>query len=164
MGADIKRKVTQVNGQYVDLTIWDSPGQAGDMNITTQAIRNSDAVILVYDITRRHTFQSLPVWIQKVDMYAPNTLKILVGNKCEPDVIRQVTFAEARVFGEQLGLTLMEVSVKLPQHVDEMFDVITARVFENKFRSTENNVAHTERHQRSIQIDEQQRQRSGCKC
>ena len=85
---------------------------------------------------------------------------------CEPDVIRQVTFAEALVFGEQLGLTLMEVSVKLPQHIDEMFDVITARVFENKFRSTENNVAHTERNQRAIQIvfEEQQRQRSGCKC
>ena len=134
------------------------------MNITTQAIRNSDAVILVYDITRRRTFQSMPVWIQKVDMYAPDAQKILVGNKCEPDVIRQVTFAEARAFGEQLGLTLMEVSVKLPQHVDEMFDVITTRVFENKFRSTENNVAHTERNQRAIQIEEQQRQRSGCKC
>ena len=46
-------------------------------------------------------------------MYAPDAQKILVGNKCEPDVIRLVTFAEARVFGEQLGLTLVEVSVKL---------------------------------------------------
>ena len=80
VGADIKRKVTQVNGQGVDLTIWDSPGQTVHMNITTQAIRNSDAVILVYDITRRRTFQSMPVWIQKIDMYAPNAQKTLVGN------------------------------------------------------------------------------------
>ena len=164
VGEDIKRKTVEINGQVVDLIIWDSPGQTAYRNITVQSIRDSDAVIIVYDISRRQSFQTLPVWIQKIDMYAPNAQKILVGNKCEPDVIRQVTFAEARAFGEQLGLTLMEVSVKLPQHVDEMFDVITERVLQKKYGRGENNVAHTERQNGGIHVEEQPRPKSGCRC
>ena len=159
---DVVHKNTVLQDRMVKLMIWDTPGSRQFVQLTKLAIRNSDAVIIVYDITERRSFEDLNKWIQLVDLYAPDAEIILVGNKCEPDVERAVTYAEARTFAKNAKLNVIEVSVKLPQHVEELFTEITERAARKKGLNEVNNPgSDTETIQLTLQAP---RQKSGCKC
>lgn len=41
--------------------------------------------VLVYDVTRRDSFNNLEVWLNEIEMYTtnPDVIKLLVGNKID---------------------------------------------------------------------------------
>ena len=47
--------------------------------------RNVSAVIFMYDITRKASFQALSVWLDEYGNYAysGNVPKLIIGNKCD---------------------------------------------------------------------------------
>lgn len=52
----------------------------------TAYYRGAQGIILVYDVTRRETFESLEeVWLREVDMYATveDAVKMVVANKTD---------------------------------------------------------------------------------
>ena len=163
---DIKHKDTLLQDRKVKLTIWDTPGKRRFVELTKLAIRNSDAVIIVYDITKRQSFEDLDKWIQLVDLFAPEAEIILVGNKCEPDVKREVTYAEARTFAKNAKLNVIEVSVKLPQHVEEMFTEIIERAARKKGLNEVNDPESGDTETIQLRLDnaETPKKKSGCKC
>ena len=163
---DIKSITRVVQDRNIKVNIWDTPGQVRFAPVTKVALRKSDAVIIVYDITDRQTFEDLDKWIQLVDLYCPEAEIILVGNKCEPDVKRQVTYAEARTFAKDAKLNVIEASVKLPQHIEEVFTEIIERAAKKKGLNEVNDpeISDTEAIQLQSDDAETPRQKSGCKC
>lgn len=61
--------------------------------------RDAKACLLVYDITKRDTFDAVKtVWCKKIKDHAPNASCILVGNKCDkPDNERQVSTEDGQM-------------------------------------------------------------------
>lgn len=67
---------------------WDTAGQERFRTITTSYYRNSQGILLVYDITDRNTFNNIRNWVAQINLHADvNINKILIGNKC--DLIKQ---------------------------------------------------------------------------
>lgn len=67
---------------------WDTAGQERFRTITTSYYRNSQGILLVYDITDRQSFLNMRTWVAQIQSNADvNINKILVGNKC--DLIQQ---------------------------------------------------------------------------
>lgn len=63
---------------------------------------------MVYDITRRTTFNHISSWLSEANNLAsPNTILFLIGNKADLDASRDVTREEAEEFAREHGLTFL---------------------------------------------------------
>lgn len=72
---------------------------------------------MVYDITRRSTYNHLSSWLTDAkNLTNPNTVIFLIGNKSDMEANRDVTYEEAKAFAEENGLTFMECSAKTLVH------------------------------------------------
>jgi small GTP-binding protein len=77
------------------------------------------AVILVYDITNKESFESIQnFWLDEVENYAdPGTLLVLVGNKSDARDSQQVDTETARQFAKEKNMLFFETSAKTAEHV-----------------------------------------------
>ena len=55
-GHDKNIKKININGQYIKLQIWDTAGQERFRFITTTFYRGANAVLIVFDLTQRESF------------------------------------------------------------------------------------------------------------
>jgi Ras-related protein Rab-2A len=64
------------------LQIWDTAGQENFRSITRSYYRSAIGALLVYDITRRDTFEHLKGWLEEVKTNGNPFMEVLlVGNK-----------------------------------------------------------------------------------
>ena len=95
--------------------------------------------MLIYDITDLESFQNLNSWLIEIEKNASkNVYKILVGNKCDMDSERKVTFEQGKDFATQYGMKFFETSAKDSTNVAEAFITMTKEVIKssNKKGST----------------------------
>ena len=88
--------------------------------------------MLVYDITRRDTFNHLTRWLEEVRQNGnPDMTIMLIGNKCDLDVRRQVSTEEGERFAKENGLIFMETSAKTSFNVEEAFLETSKLIYAN---------------------------------
>lgn len=132
IGIDYALKHVTLNDTVVKMQIWDTAGQEKFLSITSQYFRNSDGIVLVYDVTNRTSFSNIQFWIKEAQISCdPNTLMFIVGNKidCEP---RMVSFEEAEDMAKSLGFKYFETSSKTGKNVNEVFLDIGKLVMESR--------------------------------
>ncbi|CDS09443.1 hypothetical protein LRAMOSA10803 [Lichtheimia ramosa] len=121
--------------QQIKLQIWDTAGQESFRSITRSYYRGAAGALLVYDITRRDTFENLKTWLQDVREHAnPNTVVTVVGNKSDLESKRQVSREEGEQFAKENDLFFMEASAKSAENVEDAF-VKTAQNIYKKIQS-----------------------------
>jgi len=87
---------------------------------------------LVYDITRRDTFNHISTWLDEVKSNGNSDMVIiLVGNKSDLDSKRQVSTEEGERFAKENGLIFMETSAKTAENVEEAFLETSKFIYEN---------------------------------
>lgn len=87
---------------------------------------------MVYDITDRDSFEHVKNWMADVDKFAKEgVLRILVGNKCDLDSKRQVSFENGKELADKYGIKFLETSAKETVNIDELF-VSTTKIFMSK--------------------------------
>ena len=88
--------------------------------------------MLVYDITDLESFQNLNSWLIEIEKNASkNVYKILVGNKCDMESERKVTFEQGKDFATQYGMKFFETSAKDSTNVAEAFITMTKEVIKS---------------------------------
>lgn len=91
----------------------DTAGQERFRAVTRSYYRGAAGALLVYDVTRRSTYNHLTSWLADAkNLTNPNTVIFLIGNKSDLDAQRDVTYEEAKAFADENGLTFMECSAK----------------------------------------------------
>ncbi|KAH0794108.1 Ras-related protein Rab7 [Histomonas meleagridis] len=130
IGADFSSKTIQVNGQQVDLNIWDTAGEERFHSVGASFYRGVEAVILVFDITQHETVEHLKNW--KDDLYQKSGIPtseeipmIIFGNKCDLEDQRQVAPNEVEQIGVLNNIPALEVSAKSGKNIEEGFKMIT---------------------------------------
>eukprot|EP01138_Halocafeteria_seosinensis_P003527 gb/GECG01003605.1/.p1 GENE.gb/GECG01003605.1/~~gb/GECG01003605.1/.p1 ORF type:complete len:159 (+),score=16.98 gb/GECG01003605.1/:1-477(+) len=66
IGIDYKVKTLNVDGYKVKLHLWDTAGQERFRTITSSYYRGANAVLLVFDMTKRDTFEKVETWAQQI--------------------------------------------------------------------------------------------------
>lgn len=90
--------------------------------ITSSYYRGALGALLVYDITRKETYDSLKKWLRELQEYGNDDMVvILVGNKSDLSDSRQVEKEEGRKLAEAEGLCFMETSALQNLNVEEAF-------------------------------------------
>ena len=76
----------------------------------------------MYDITERESFEHVKNWLNQIDKFAKNNvLKILVGNKCDLEHNRKVSFNEGKDLANEYNIPFYETSAKDVINVEELF-------------------------------------------
>lgn len=134
IGVEFGARMVNIDGKQIKLQIWDTAGQESFRSITRSYYRGAAGALLVYDITRRETFQHLTSWLEDARRHSNQTMTImLIGNKSDLDSRRAVSYEEGEKFARQHDLIFMETSAKNDENVEEAF-IRTAKIIYDKIQ------------------------------
>ena len=95
------------------LICWDSGGQSRFACIRQAYYKGMKGFIILFDITKRSSFERVREWYSELRTAAPDVPFVLVGNKIDLDALREVTRDEALTRARELGANnYVETSVK----------------------------------------------------
>jgi small GTP-binding protein len=120
-----------LHGHNVKMKIWDTAGQERFKSMSVGVIKMVDGLILVYSIANKETFKNLDTWMNSVKNIADLSSKpvIILGNKCDLNENRQVTYEEGENYAKNLGYHFYETSAKTCENVKEAFDDIFEQLY-----------------------------------
>ncbi|CAD8099376.1 unnamed protein product [Paramecium sonneborni] len=122
IGVEFGARMIEFDGQNIKLQIWDTAGQESFRSITRSYYRSAAGAIIVYDITKRETFENISRWLEEAKQNGnPKLTFTLVGNKSDLEADRQVSFEEGQEFARNNGIDFVEVSAKTANNVEEVF-------------------------------------------
>ncbi|XP_037489714.1 ras-related protein Rab-2-A-like isoform X1 [Triticum dicoccoides] len=131
IGVEFGTRTIAVHDKRVKLYIWDMEGRETYVSVTQQCYYRAACIILVYDITRRETFDHIAVWLSRArKLSRAGVTLVLIGNKCDLSHMRAVGYEEGRKFAKRHKLVFMEASAKTTQNVEEAFVVTTETVYQ----------------------------------
>jgi len=106
----------------VKIKIWDTAGACRFKSIIKSFYRYTVGAIIVYDITNKNSFDSVPSWIQEIKENTTNKCyTMLIGNKLDQDDKRKVSTEEGKKFAHKMGIPFFEVSAKDGTNVESSF-------------------------------------------
>ncbi|KAM9979981.1 hypothetical protein ACTFIZ_006231 [Dictyostelium cf. discoideum] len=132
IGAAFLVKSMVVDNINIKLEIWDTAGQERYRSLTPMYYRGAAAAVVVYDITKKNTFETLKRWVSELQKHAsPNLILALAGNKVDlPN--REVQVDEVNRYISELGNAIFfETSAASGQNINELFTEICRRLIEN---------------------------------
>ncbi|XP_077931087.1 ras-related protein Rab-26 isoform X9 [Halichoerus grypus] len=118
----------------IDFRIWDTAGQERFRSVTHAYYRDAHALLLLYDVTNKASFDNIQAWLTEIQEYAQHDVVLmLLGNKVDSAQERAVKREDGEKLAKEYGLPFMETSAKTGLNVDLAF---TAIAKELKQRST----------------------------
>ena len=137
-GQYLRRSVGLSSGAEITLNVWDTAGQERFYSVTRQFFRHADAAIVVYDITKRGSFETIvSKWIDKLKAECdnPDIIIGLAGNKCDLESEREVQAEEGRALAASLGMAFQETSAAASIGINELFQDIAEQLASVKGKS-----------------------------
>jgi GTPase SAR1 family protein len=106
-------------------------GQERYRAITSAYYRGAVGALLVYDISKRQTFENVDKWLKELRDHAlENIVIMLVGNKCDLAHLRSVPTQEAKEYSEKNGISFMETSALDSTNVENAFQTILTEIYQ----------------------------------
>ncbi|XP_065556840.1 ras-related protein Rab-37-like isoform X3 [Artemia franciscana] len=156
VGIGFTNKIVNVAGSDVRLQIWDTAGQERFRSITHAYYRDAHALLLLYEIGNRRTFENTRAWLCEIYEYADSSICILlIGNKCD-STVREVTTEEGEQLASEYGIEFVETSAKTGQNVEAAFNIISRILLE----ATKNGGSSMKR----VETEHLQNVRPNCTC
>ncbi|XP_048350237.1 ras-related protein Rab-26 [Sphaerodactylus townsendi] len=125
VGIDFRNKVLNVDGVKVKLQIWDTAGQERFRSVTHAYYRDAHALLLLYDVTNRASFDNIQAWLMEIQEYAKqDVVLMLLGNKVDSTQERVVKREDGEKLAKEYGVPFMETSAKSGLNVDLAFTAI----------------------------------------
>ena len=85
--------------------------------------------MLVYDMTKRLSFDHMVRWLEELRGHADNNIIImLIGNKCDLGSLRAVPAEDAKEFAERENLFFMETSALEATNVELAFTEVLTQI------------------------------------
>ncbi|XP_075880385.1 ras-related protein Rab-26-like [Nelusetta ayraudi] len=133
VGIDFRNKVLNIDAVKVKLQIWDTAGQERFRSVTHAYYRDAHALLLLYDVTSKTSFDNIQAWLTEIHEYAQeDVVLMLLGNKADATHGRVVKREDGERLAKEFGVPFMETSARSGLNVELAF---TAVAKELKHRS-----------------------------
>lgn len=131
IGVEFGARLIPIDNKQIKLQIWDTAGQESFRSITRSYYRDAAGALLVYDITRRESFNHLSRWLEEARQNGnPNMTIMLIGNKSDLEHRRAVSSKEGEAFAQEHNLIFLETSAKSAANVELAFINTAEKVYE----------------------------------
>ena len=122
LGVEFAAKNAVIDNKIYRIQIWDTAGAESFRSITRAYYKNSVCAFIVYDITKRETFENVQVWLDDIKNQCPQTvLLVLVGNKLDLENERQISYEEGESFAQKNNMYFFETSAKTGVNIENLF-------------------------------------------
>ena len=132
VGVDYMDKIIDYNKFKIKLQIWDTSGEEKFRTITKNFYRNADGLLVVFDLTKKESYDHIRSWINEAKENNDKLKIILIGNKLDLKDERMVTIDVAKQFAEKNNLKYIETSAKDGTNINESFQTIIDLLFDGK--------------------------------
>ncbi|XP_059651195.1 ras-related protein RABA3 [Cornus florida] len=130
IGVEFQTRTLTINSKLIKAQIWDTAGQERYRAVTSAYYRGALGAMLVYDITKRQTFDHVARWVDELRGHADNSIVImLIGNKADLVELRAVPTEDAVEFAENQGLYFSEASAFSGDNVDNAFFKLLEEIY-----------------------------------
>ncbi|MQM12189.1 hypothetical protein Taro_045100 [Colocasia esculenta] len=143
IGVEFATRSLTVDGKVIKAQIWDTAGQesidrvmgraaAADRYraITSAYYRGAVGALLVYDVTRRPTFENVGRWLKELrDHTDPNIVVMLIGNKSDLRHLIAISTDDGKAFAEAESLYFMETSALEATNVESAFAEVLTQIY-----------------------------------
>ncbi|CAH9140671.1 unnamed protein product [Cuscuta epithymum] len=135
IGVEFQTQVVMIDGKEVKAQVWDTAGQERFRAVTSAYYRGAVGALIVYDITRRTTFESIKRWLEELNTHCDTAVaRMLVGNKCDLEDIRDVKVEEGEALAKEEGLFFIETSALNSTNVNTAFEIVIRKIHKNVSR------------------------------
>ncbi|KAK4686518.1 hypothetical protein P7C73_g3600, partial [Tremellales sp. Uapishka_1] len=147
VAAFLTQTVTLDESSAIKFEIWDTAGQERYKSLAPIYFRNSNAAVIVYDITQASppsggdcspltipkppdtSFEKAKSWVRELQRQAdPSIVIMLVGNKSDLESARKTPRVLGARFAEEEGLLFAEASAKSGDGVEDLFMEIARKL------------------------------------
>ena len=131
-------KIIQIKeGGYIKAQIWDSAGQERYKAIVAGHYRRAAGALIVYDVTKRTTFDHVINWLKNInEMAEKNCITYLIGNKVDlldnNENLREVTQEEALKYAKENGLRFYETSALTSVRINDCFEDLLQEIYNER--------------------------------
>ncbi|XP_051142197.1 ras-related protein RABA4d-like [Andrographis paniculata] len=130
IGVEFQTKTLIIDQKTVKAQIWDTAGQERYRAVTSAYYRGAVGAMLVYDMTKRQSFDHMARWLEELRGHADKNIVImLIGNKCDLGTLCAVPVEDAQEFAERENLYFMETSALEATNVESAFMTILTEIY-----------------------------------
>ena len=124
--------------KIVKVQVWDTAGQERYRSITNAYYRGAEGILIVFDVTKKESFENIQNWINEVTVYTGNDVVIIcLGNK--NDLKKEIDKKEIIDFKKNTNLEILNVSAKTGEGVEEAFKHIIELLIKKKMENKDDN-------------------------
>lgn len=156
---------------HTQLSIWDTAGVERFRTLTRNYYRNAHAAVFVYSVSEASSLHYLAQWIKDTQNFAPNAVRMLIGNKedLEPEI--DPTTAKSFATAHEFELQFL-ISCKTNSGIGEAFEQLARALHKSPRATNQGSGAAPENKPipgedgvvRVGEVENQQQQSNGCKC
>ena len=132
VGVEFGTKNIIINNKKIKIQIWDTAGQERYRSITSAYYKGAKGALIVYDITRKCTFDNIDKWISDLKLNGDKNICIVIlGNKSDLDDKREVSKGEGIKKSEMYKTAFLETSALNGDNIGKAFDEIIEQIIQN---------------------------------
>ena len=130
VGVEFGSKQFTIEGHSIKAQIWDTAGQERYKAITSAYYKGAKGAFVVYDITRKTSFESIDRWVNDLTAAADKKITIVViGNKCDLEDQRQITKEQGEEKSAKLEVAFLETSALSGENLDKAFELMMNEIY-----------------------------------
>jgi small GTP-binding protein len=127
----ISKTVELNDEQSIKFDIWDTAGQEKFRALAKIFYKDAKAIILVYDITNKESFDKIKnYWFKEIEENSlSDVILAIVGNKSDLYELEQVNDEEGKKFADEKKAIFKNVSALNSMNIDNLFIDIAKKYF-----------------------------------
>ena len=138
IGVELGRKTYTIKNNKVEAQIWDTAGQERYRSMTKAYYKGALGALIVYDITKKETFDNIENWIADLRNSADKKATIiLVGNKNDLEEERKVSKDIGESKAKEFGFAFLETSALNGSNIELAFQTLIEEVYKRHHKEFE---------------------------
>ena len=130
VGVEFGSKQFTIEGHSIKAQIWDTAGQERYKAITSAYYKGAKGAFVVYDITRKSSFESIDKWVNDLTAAADKKITIVViGNKSDLEDQRQIPKEKGEEKAAKLEVAFLETSAFSGENLDKAFELMINEIY-----------------------------------
>ena len=132
VGVEFGTKNIIINNKRIKIQIWDTAGQERYRSITSAYYKGAKGALIVYDITRKNTFDNIDKWITDLKLNGDKNICIIIlGNKSDLIDKREINKNDGIKKAEMYKIAFLETSALNGDNISKAFDELIEQIVIN---------------------------------